>query len=136
MLTQKDDHMPQGDPPQPSSGKPRADSLEHPYRPTFPSYIDSHNELVRIHLPSEVLNSWSHPQVVDEGHRLKSSESKLSKALHDLRTEHRILLTGTPLQNNLDELFMLMHFLDATKVGGLISQLLFCAKNLHELFTI
>jgi SNF2 family DNA or RNA helicase len=69
-------------------------------------------------------------QVVDEGHRLKSSESKLSKALHDLRTEHRILLTGTPLQNNLDELFMLMHFLDATKVGGLIPSFRFCAKSI------
>lgn len=29
--------------------------------------------------------------------------------------EHRVLLTGTPLQNNIAELFMLMHFLDAGK---------------------
>ena len=32
---------------------------------------------------------------------------------------HRVLLTGTPLQNNLAELFMLMHFLDTTKFSSL-----------------
>ncbi|CAG9462529.1 unnamed protein product [Pedinophyceae sp. YPF-701] len=56
--------------------------------------------------------------VVDEGHRLKSSESKLFKALHDFRTEQRTLLTGTPLQNNLEELWILMHFLDAEKFSN------------------
>ena len=32
-----------------------------------------------------------------------------------MKVEHRVLLTGTPLQNNITELFMLMHFLDAGK---------------------
>ena len=38
-----------------------------------------------------------------------------AQVLKSLEAEHRVLLTGTPLQNNLTELFMLMHFLDRGK---------------------
>ncbi|KAK8654913.1 hypothetical protein V6N13_107509 [Hibiscus sabdariffa] len=57
--------------------------------------------------------------IVDEGHRLKNKDSKLFLSLKQYTSFHRTLLTGTPLQNNLDELFMLMHFLDAGKFGSL-----------------
>ncbi|KAL6345794.1 hypothetical protein AAG906_017546 [Vitis piasezkii] len=57
--------------------------------------------------------------IVDEGHRLKNKDSKLFLSLKQYLSKHRVLLTGTPLQNNLDELFMLMHFLDAGKFGSL-----------------
>ncbi|XP_047328868.1 CHD3-type chromatin-remodeling factor PICKLE-like isoform X2 [Impatiens glandulifera] len=57
--------------------------------------------------------------IVDEGHRLKNKDSKLFSSLKQYLSRHRVLLTGTPLQNNLDELFMLMHFLDAGKFGSL-----------------
>ncbi|XP_074276620.1 CHD3-type chromatin-remodeling factor PICKLE-like isoform X2 [Silene latifolia] len=57
--------------------------------------------------------------VVDEGHRLKNKDSKLFLMLKQFSSKHRVLLTGTPLQNNLDELFVLMHFLDAGKFGSL-----------------
>ncbi|GER35306.1 chromodomain helicase DNA binding protein [Striga asiatica] len=57
--------------------------------------------------------------IVDEGHRLKNKDSKLFSSLKQYFSRHRVLLTGTPLQNNLDELFMLMHFLDAGKFGSL-----------------
>ncbi|PIN15481.1 putative helicase [Handroanthus impetiginosus] len=57
--------------------------------------------------------------IVDEGHRLKNKDSKLFSMLKQYSSRHRVLLTGTPLQNNLDELFMLMHFLDAGKFASL-----------------
>lgn len=49
--------------------------------------------------------------IVDEGHRLKSAESKLSRTLSSVNDEFRLILTGTPLQNNLEELFALLHFI-------------------------
>lgn len=54
--------------------------------------------------------------VVDEGQRLKNQDSKLFKDLSDFKDNFRLLLTGTPLQNSLKELFTLMCFLDNEKV--------------------
>ncbi|KAL0687147.1 hypothetical protein Bca4012_086824 [Brassica carinata] len=73
-----------------------------------------------INVDTEVLKpiKWK-CMIVDEGHRLKNKNSKLFNSLKQYTSEHRILLTGTPLQNNLDELFVLMHFLDAEKFGSL-----------------
>ncbi|GLI64292.1 hypothetical protein VaNZ11_007476, partial [Volvox africanus] len=48
--------------------------------------------------------------VVDEGHRLKNYNCKLLKELRSLKTGSRLLLTGTPLQNNLRELWSLLSF--------------------------
>nr|KIR49743.1 hypothetical protein I312_00833 [Cryptococcus bacillisporus CA1280] len=49
---------------------------------------------------------------VDEGQRLKSDNSKIFNNLKTLNSVHRILLTGTPLNNNIRELFNLLNFLD------------------------
>jgi len=49
--------------------------------------------------------------VVDEGHRLKNHMCKLLKDLKLLRTKSLFLLTGTPIQNNLYELWSLMNFI-------------------------
>ncbi|KAH8099377.1 SNF2 family N-terminal domain-containing protein [Cristinia sonorae] len=53
--------------------------------------------------------------VVDEGQRLKNDSSLIFKKLGELNTAHRIILTGTPLNNNIRELFNLMNFLDPEK---------------------
>lgn len=51
--------------------------------------------------------------IVDEAQRLKGGESKkLTKALNELTFRTRILLTGTPLNNNVTELFHLLSFID------------------------
>ncbi|KAF9620353.1 hypothetical protein IFM89_011088 [Coptis chinensis] len=49
--------------------------------------------------------------VVDEGHRLKNTKCKLLRELRYLHMENKLLLTGTPLQNNLAELWSLLNFL-------------------------
>ncbi|ORY86770.1 SNF2 family N-terminal domain-domain-containing protein [Protomyces lactucae-debilis] len=49
--------------------------------------------------------------VVDEGHRLKNLNCKLIKELRSYSTANRLLLSGTPLQNNLSELWSLLNFL-------------------------
>ena len=49
--------------------------------------------------------------ITDEGHKLKNPNSKIAQALSEgLNVEHRILLTGTPIQNNTQELWALMSF--------------------------
>ena len=54
--------------------------------------------------------------VIDEAHRLKNKNCKLlTGGLSNFKVEHRVLLTGTPLQNNINELFSLLNFLDPTK---------------------
>ncbi|OMJ87897.1 hypothetical protein SteCoe_10309 [Stentor coeruleus] len=54
---------------------------------------------------------WCHI-VVDEGHRMKNSKSKFAQVLGlQYNSQHRLLLTGTPLQNNLAELWSLLNFL-------------------------
>ncbi|KAH7135393.1 PHD/FYVE-zinc-finger like domain-containing protein [Dendryphion nanum] len=52
--------------------------------------------------------------IVDEGQRLKNDKSQLYSALNSVKAPFRLLLTGTPLQNNARELFNLLQFLDDT----------------------
>lgn len=69
---------------------------------TYEMVISDSNQLRSI--PWESL-------IVDEGHRLKNSESKLCTLLNSYSFAHRVLLTGTPLQNNLGEMYNLLDFL-------------------------
>ncbi|MEQ2198414.1 transcriptional regulator [Xenoophorus captivus] len=48
---------------------------------------------------------------VDEAHRLKNDDSLLYKTMIDFKSSHRLLITGTPLQNSLKELWSLLHFI-------------------------
>lgn len=49
--------------------------------------------------------------VLDEGHIIKNSQSKLAKAVKQFSSNHRLILTGTPIQNNVLELWSLFDFL-------------------------
>lgn len=49
--------------------------------------------------------------IVDEGHRIKNLNCRLVRELKALPTDNKLLLTGTPLQNNLAELWSLLNFL-------------------------
>ncbi|KAI0971793.1 SNF2 family N-terminal domain-containing protein [Xylaria arbuscula] len=53
---------------------------------------------------------WFH-MIIDEGHRMKNSNSKLSATISQYyNTRFRLILTGTPLQNNLSELWAMLNF--------------------------
>uniref|UniRef100_A0A670ZWZ5 Chromodomain helicase DNA binding protein 4 n=1 Tax=Pseudonaja textilis TaxID=8673 RepID=A0A670ZWZ5_PSETE len=57
--------------------------------------------------------------VVDEAHRLKNNQSKFFRVLNGYSLQHKLLLTGTPLQNNLEELFHLLNFLTPERFHNL-----------------
>ena len=81
----------------------------------------------RVHMKK---TSWRYI-VVDEGHRLKNSNCRLIKELKMYTSANRLLLTGTPLQNNLDELWSLLNFLMAEIFDDLrVFRSWFNAKNL------
>ncbi len=56
--------------------------------------------------------------VIDEAHRLKNQKCKLLEGLSLLEIESRLLLSGTPLQNNIHELYSLLSFLEPSQFNS------------------
>ncbi|CAF0825687.1 unnamed protein product [Brachionus calyciflorus] len=79
--------------------------------------------------------------VIDEAHRLKSNNSKFFRIMFDYSIKYKVLLTGTPLQNNLEELFHLLNFLrpqDFNDMNGFLQEFSDLSKDdqvvkLHDL---
>jgi ATP-dependent DNA helicase len=87
----------------------RASQLKSPLEKKFPLVVTSY-ELAMNDRKYLARFTWR-LLAVDEGHRLKNAACRLLRALHSLPSEQRLLLTGTPLQNGLAELWSLLHFL-------------------------
>ncbi|KAF8590478.1 SNF2 chromatin remodeling protein [Ramaria rubella] len=67
-------------------------------------------EVVRNDISSLVNFDW-HFCILDEGHIIKNAKTKLTKAVKMIRAHHRLILSGTPIQNNVLELWSLFDFL-------------------------
>ncbi|CXH96097.1 DEAD/DEAH helicase, putative [Plasmodium berghei] len=99
---------------------------------TFDIIIKEKNILGKI--------SWNYI-IIDEGHRIKNDNSKLHSILSLFISKYRILLTGTPLQNNMKELWALLNFLlpkifsSSTDFEKWFSFPLYNEKNVYEIMT-
>ena len=55
--------------------------------------------------------------VMDEAHRMRNNNCKFMQFISKVKTEHKLLLTGTPLQNNTGELWPLLNFIEVKEAG-------------------
>ncbi len=60
-----------------------------------------------------------HVLILDEAQKIKNPKTKLYQALQDLQSEHRLCLSGTPIENHLGELWSLFNFLMPGFLGNL-----------------
>ncbi|QIX00636.1 hypothetical protein AMS68_006153 [Peltaster fructicola] len=87
----------------------RRKRLRNPSSADFPVVVTSYEICMndRKHLAHF---GWKYI-IIDEGHRLKNLNCRLIQELQSYQSANRLLITGTPLQNNLAELWSLLHFL-------------------------
>ncbi|KAI0338740.1 hypothetical protein BDW22DRAFT_1362441 [Trametopsis cervina] len=85
-----------------------ASELPPNQKTTFPVVITTYEMIIRDSAELGMYR-WGFV-VVDEGHRLKNMECRLIRELKSLNADSRMVLTGTPLHNNLAELWSLLNF--------------------------
>lgn len=86
------------------------------FHPTDKSKVIFNILVVPFNIVTLVLSTlqkiYFHYLIVDEAHRLKNFDSKAYKEISSLHFDHCTFLTGTPVQNDMSELWALLHFLD------------------------
>lgn len=94
------------------------------YKQIFTNFLKSnvHQVLIMsyerlLSVEEEILGCQFDLLICDEGHKLKNNSNKSLKILNSLDIEKKILLTGTPIQNNLTEFYNLIHFLNPGILG-------------------
>ena len=74
-------------------------------------------ETLRLNV-GELANTPIGLLLCDEGHRLKNGESQTFTALNGLKVDRRVILSGTPIQNDLSEYFSLLNFANPNLLGS------------------
>jgi superfamily II DNA or RNA helicase len=83
-------------------------------QPTFYRLINYETVLRDL----EELNAWHADLIVlDEAQRIKNWEAKVSRAVKKLQSRYALVLTGTPLENKLEELYSIVQFVDDRRLG-------------------
>jgi superfamily II DNA or RNA helicase len=83
-------------------------------QPTFYRLVN-YEQVVR---DREAINAWKPDVIVlDEAQRIKNWESKTSRAVKKLHSRYAMVLTGTPLENKLEELYSIVQFVDERRFG-------------------
>ncbi|XP_060941507.1 transcriptional regulator ATRX-like isoform X2 [Limanda limanda] len=77
------------------------------------------NEEAKTQLKKILVDPGPDFVICDEGHILRNESSGISKALNGIRTRRRVVLTGTPMQNNLVEYHCMVNFIKKNLLGSL-----------------
>lgn len=92
----------------------RPDRLEQYAKPTFYRLVN-YEQVTR---DLDEINDWKPDYVIlDEAQRIKNWESKTSRAVKKLQSRYALVLTGTPLENKLEELYSIVQFVDDRRLG-------------------
>ena len=68
----------------------------------------------------EQINAWQPDLIIlDEAQRIKNWQTKVSQSVKKLRCQYALVLTGTPLENKMQELYSLVQFIDPLQLGSL-----------------
>ncbi|XP_022702786.1 DNA excision repair protein ERCC-6-like isoform X3 [Varroa jacobsoni] len=98
------------------SGK-KKESLVRDINKTSGTLITSYQGIV-IYLDNILKYQW-HYVILDEGHKIRNPDAQATLAVKQFQTPHRIILSGSPIQNNLRELWSLFDFIFPGKLGTL-----------------
>jgi SNF2 family DNA or RNA helicase len=94
-------------------GSPEARQLQY-LEPTFFRLVN-YEQVVR---DRDAINAWKPDVIVlDEAQRIKNWESKTSREVKRLKSPYAMVLTGTPLENRLEELYSIVQFVDERRFG-------------------
>ena len=94
-------------------GSPEARLVQYA-EPTFYRLVN-YEQVVR---DREAINAWKPDVIVlDEAQRIKNWEAKTSREVKKLKSRYAMVLTGTPLENRLEELYSIVQFVDERRFG-------------------
>ena len=95
----------QGNPGERAALRPRISSGKHDVVIMSYDSLRADIDILALHTPS-----WCYC-ILDEGHAIRNPKSRVTQAVKKIRAEHRLLLSGTPIQNDVVELWSLFDFL-------------------------
>lgn len=97
------------------------------------SHVGNHNKLIRevqtshgillityagaVRYAADLMFGKWHYLILDEGHKIRNPETQVSKFIKKFQTPHKILVTGSPMQNSLQELWSLFDFMRPGLLG-------------------
>ncbi|XP_055709277.1 transcriptional regulator ATRX-like isoform X2 [Phlebotomus papatasi] len=80
-------------------------------------YTHQETSLIKKQITETLLEPGADLVICDEGHMIKNRKSAINQAVTKIRTKRRIILTGTPIQNNLKEYYCMVDFIKPSFLG-------------------